>query len=416
MPRPVRFLCPSLLRCVFVAATLGAAPLSAGSEPLPTEPAPADTGSRHGSFVTKAGPWGRLHCYYFYLEAPDSIVARVPLPDTQPRWRIPEAELEAFRGAITQSSLPAESVAALFDSRKVIRLKERAYLFPSHEMIERMTEADRQLIYPMLSSYTGNELYEFPLFFLSGSVDEWAQGSGLRDELVATIRALSYHRGNTLAFSDIPTLFSKAASDAEVQFVKKKLTRTRTFIARLELDSDSNLPGILDYWATGLNLRRKELDPLFSATAALPGIQFLDIVHLLPALPRKLLHTYPGEEFLTHSRLPDCHWTTLNFFNYNAQDYYLDTRLAAASIRENFVQVAPPYRFGDVLVFLDTQGRAFHSCIYLADEIVYSKNGANPLLPWVLIELGDLGRMYNLDIGKGAVRGFRHKQGRLGSE
>lgn len=415
MPPSLRFLPHSLLRCFLAASMLGAATVR-GSESGTSKPATTESSVRHGSFVSKEGPWGRLHCYYYYLEAPDSIVARVPLPDTQPRWRIPEAELEAFRATVNQSSLPSESVAALFDSRKIIRFKDRAHLFPSHELIERMTEADRQLIYPMLSSYTGNELYEFPLFFLSGSVDEWAQGSGLRNELVAAIRSLSYHRGNTLAFSDIPTLFSKAASDAEVQFVKKKLTRTRTFIARLELDSTSNLPAILDYWATGLNLRRKELDPLFSATAALPGIQFLDIVHLLPALPRKLLHTYPGEEFLTHSRLPDCHWTTLNFFNYNAQDYYLDTRLAAASIRENFVQVEPPYRFGDVLVFLDPQGRAFHSCIHLADEIVYSKNGANPLLPWVLIELGDLGRMYNLDIGKGAVRGFRHKHGRLGSE
>ena len=233
---------------------------------------------------------------------------------------------------------------------------------------------------------------------------------------MAAIRRLAYRRGSALAFSDIPTLISLAESDAEVQFIKKKLTRTRSLIVRLELDGGEDLSGLLDYWSTGLNLRRKELEPLFTATAALPGLQHLDLLHLLPALPRKLLYTYPGDEFLTHSRLPDCHWTTLNFFNYSAQDYYLDSRLAASSIIENFVPVNPPYRFGDVLLFLNPQGSAFHSCIYLADELVYSKNGANPLLPWVLLELKDLQRMYNLDLGHGLIQGYRHKRGRLGSE
>ncbi|MDZ4289995.1 MAG: hypothetical protein U0984_18665 [Prosthecobacter sp.] len=373
----------------------------------------SETAATAPAFDSKSGPWGRLRHYYFYLEAPDSVVDRVPLPDTQPRWRIPETELADFQEIVRRSSLPVEATDALFDPRQVIRNQGNAHLFPSHRLIEALSDKDRQQIYERLASYHLNALYEFPIFFLSGSIDEWAKGSGIRGEVVDTIRTLSYRRGNTLAFSDIPTLISKATSDSEVQFIKKKLTRTRTLIARLELNSQTDIPAVLNYWSTGLNLRRKELEPLITTTAALPGIQFLDILHLLPALPRKLLYTFPGDEFLTHSRLPDCHWTTLNFFNYSAQDYYLDTRLAASSILENFVPVKPPYRFGDVLMFVDDKDNAFHSCIYLADDLVYSKNGSNPLVPWVLIELKDLGQMYNLDLGQGVIHGFRHKSGRL---
>ena len=367
---------------------------------------------RREGFVSKSGPWGRLHCYYFYLEAPDSVVDRVPLPDTQPRWRVPEAELAAFEAVVRKSSLPAEAANALFDSRQLIRKQGVVYLFPSHRFIESLQPSDREVIYPLLAANHLNAMYEYPIFFLSGAVDEWAAGAGLRSPLIDTIRSLSYRRGSALAFSDIPTLISKAESDSEVQIIKKRLTRTRSMIVRLELNSETELSPLLDYWSTGLNLRRKELEPLMTATAALPGTQYLDIVHLLPALPRKLLYTYPGDEFLTHVRLPDCHWTTLNFFNYSAQDYYLDSRLAASSIIENFVRVEPPYRFGDVLMFTDGQGRAFHSCIYLADELVYTKNGANPLLPWVMLELSDLAQMYNLDLGEGAIHGYRHKHGR----
>lgn len=365
-------------------------------------------------FNSATGPWGRLQYYYFYLEAPDSVLERVPLPDTQPRWRVPEKELAAFESAMRRTSLPAEASDALFDPKQTIRKQEIVHLFPSHKLIEAFQDTDRQEIYRLLASYHLNALHEFPIFFLSGNVDDWARDSGLRPQLVEIIRSLSYHRGKVLAFSDVPTLINHATSDSEVQFIKKKLTRTRTIIARLELDTQSDVPALLNYWSTGLNLRRKELEPLVKTTAELPGAQPLDILHMLPALPRKLLYTYPGDEFLTHSRLPDCHWTTLNFFNYTAQDYYLDTRLAASSILENFVPVQPPYRFGDVLMFMDDKGNAFHSCVYLADKLVYSKNGANPLLPWVLIELQDLEQMYNLDLGQGKILGYRHKHGRLG--
>lgn len=376
----------------------------------------AETGGESGLFATREGPWGRLQCYPFYLEAPDTVVALVPLPDTQPRWQVPEGELEGFRAVLARSRLPEAAVAALLDTGKSILRQGIVHLFPSHALIEALEPEDRQAVYERLASFAGNPLHQYPIFFLGGSVEEWAAGSGLRTELVAAIRRLAYRRGSALAFSDIPTLISLAESDAEVQFIKKKLTRTRSLIVRLELDGGEDLSGLLDYWSTGLNLRRKELEPLFTATAALPGLQHLDLLHLLPALPRKLLYTYPGDEFLTHSRLPDCHWTTLNFFNYSAQDYYLDSRLAASSIIENFVPVNPPYRFGDVLLFLNPQGSAFHSCIYLADELVYSKNGANPLLPWVLLELKDLQQMYNLDLGHGLIQGYRHKRGRIGAE
>ncbi|MES2735316.1 MAG: hypothetical protein V4672_03280 [Verrucomicrobiota bacterium] len=368
------------------------------------------------SFFTKEGPWGKIQCYYFYLEAPDSVVSRAPTPDTQPRWRIPEEKLADFEDLISETELTNELVSPLFNPRAVIRRNGIANLFPSAALIEALSETERQRIYARLASYPHNEFYEFPIFFLSGNVDEWAQDSDLRPELISAIRHLSYHRGDTLAFSDIPLLLGLAESNSEAQLIKKKLTRTRTLIARLEVNPGSNVQEMLDYWSTGLNLRRKEMEPLFRATASMSGVGHLDLLHVLPALPRKLLYTFPGDDFTTHIRFPDCHWTTLNFFNFTAQDYYLDSHLASSAVLENFQQVEAPYRFGDVLMFINPKGNAFHSCIYLADDLVYTKNGANPLVPWTLLELKDLQKMYNLDLGQGMIQGYRHKQGRLESE
>jgi hypothetical protein len=375
--------------------------------------AQADALPQNSPFFTKAGPWGRLQCYYFYLEAPDSVVSRTSTPDTQPRWRIPEAQLSAFETLISLTELPDELVSALFNPRNLIRRSGTANLFPSSQLIESLTITDRKKVYESLAQYPLNEYYEYPIVFSGGSVEAWARDSGLRPELVTAISLLSYPRGEALAFSDIPLLLGLAESNSEALFIKKKLTRTRTLIARLEVNPDSPVQDMLDYWATGLNLRRKELEPLFQATSTAPGIGHIDLLHLLPALPRKLLYTYPGDGFTTHIRFPDCHWTTLNFFNFTAQDYYLDSHLASSAVLENFQEVQPPYRFGDVLMFINAAGNAFHSCIYVADDLVYTKNGANPLVPWTLMELKDMHSMYNLDLGKGVILGYRHKAGRL---
>lgn len=388
-------------------SSLFVGPLAAQEQPTTTPDSP---------FITKAGPWGRIQCYYFYLEAPEEIVSRTPTPDTQTRWRIPESELSNFQNLVSETELSNELVSALFNPREVIHRNGKANLFPAAALIESLNERDRQRLYEKLASYLNNEFYEYPIFFFGGDVDAWAKNSELRPELVSAIRRLAFHRGETLAFSDIPYLLGMAQSDAEAHFIKKKLTRTRTLIARLEVNPDSNVQEMLDYWSTGLNLRRKELEPLFQATSSIPGIGHLDILHVLPALPRKLLYTFPGDDFTTHIRFPDCHWSTLNFFNFTAQDYYLDSHLASSAVLENFQQIEPPYRFGDVLMFINPQGNAYHSCIYIADDLVYTKNGANPLVPWVLLELKDLQKMYNIDLGQGMIQGFRHKHGRLESE
>jgi len=60
-------------------------------------------------------------------------------------------------------------------------------------------------------------------------------------------------------------------------------------------------------------------------------------------------------------------------------------------VLERFNPVEPPYKFGDILFFLDSQrGDAFHSCVYIADDVVFTKNGRNVLSPWIFTKLEDV--------------------------
>jgi len=95
--------------------------------------------------------------------------------------------------------------------------------------------------------------------------------------------------------------------------------------------------------------------------------------------------TYPDPSMGKEGILPDCHWSSLNFFNYDAQPYLLDSRLATSAVLERFV--AHRANLSDSATScssLTSNGDAFHSCVYLADDIVFSKNGRNVLSPWIL--------------------------------
>jgi hypothetical protein len=162
-------------------------------------------------------------------------------------------------------------------------------------------------------------------------------------------------------------------SDAEAKDFFKTMTRTRSLILRLELQKESNIQEIASYW-TGQN-RNKDIEPILTSGLETEGIERMDIIHLMPSLPRRFIFGYPPAELAMMGRMPDCHWSSLNFFNYKPREYFLDTRLATTHVLENYVKVEPPYRFGDVLMFLTTNGDAIHSCNYIADDIVYTKNG-----------------------------------------
>ena len=99
----------------------------------------------------------------------------------------------------------------------------------------------------------------------------------------------------------------------------------------------------------------------------------------------------------------------MNFFNYEPHEYLLDTNLATSRVLEQFEPVNEPFRYGDILFFLDNEtGDAFHSSVYLADDLVYTKNGRNILSPWVIMKIDDVKKIY-LYRGNGRIQGFRRR-------
>jgi len=115
----------------------------------------------------------------------------------------------------------------------------------------------------------------------------------------------------------------------------------------------------------------------------------LSLFYLLPKFARDRLYTFPlppqpGEPVM------DCHWSTFNFASDTPDNRLNDPGYAVEHIRKNYYRIAAPSLYGDVLLLLNDRDEVKHSAVYLADDIVFTKNGNNYRQPWMLMRIPDL--------------------------
>ena len=341
----------------------------------------------------KPGPWGAIEYCTTYLEAPVELLNATKVSSLALDWRFLGFTEAAVEKLFASADLPAALRAELLDHGKWRRDGDTAVVTVSPELLEALPADARAAIYAVLARWPENRFHFEPNIVRGGNVEEWLQGSGLRPAIRNTIAKMRYRRGETWLFSDNVLILRMAESDAERLQIRKALSRIPSLVATVEVGPETNLEQLTEYWTC----RRHFLDnvPFLNTAVATQELFRVDLVHLLPATVRKLLYTYPNE---THGRggyYPDCHWTSLNFFNYEPLERLAEPPLATAYTLENFFEVPAPERLGDVLFLMDkATGNAYHSCVYIADDIVFTKNGRSRTSPWVLMKLEDVRELY----------------------
>jgi hypothetical protein len=60
-------------------------------------------------------------------------------------------------------------------------------------------------------------------------------------------------------------------------------------------------------------------------------------------------------------------------------------------LRSEYARIADgSHQFGDLLLLLSADQQALHMCVHIADDAVFTKNGANTQQPWVLMKLSEM--------------------------
>jgi hypothetical protein len=343
--------------------------------------------------ISTNAPWGKLAKHQIFLEAPERLVTMFPTPSSTTNWVLAEKDLPKLVELLQKSMLPESIWQPMLGPDRMLKLPDGVALYPAPELLAKMTEADRSAIYTLLAHTPGNEYIQQPLV-ITTSLDRWVHGTELPAPMQKIVRQMAWTDGHNRYFSDLSSLVASAANRNEITLAMKHMTRTESLLVELEISSESNMSSIQAYWKAG----RDRTDAGAILASLVPdekgNISRISISHLLPPHVRRLLYAYPEMSQGVIGRFPDCHWTSLNFWEASPQEYFIDTTAAGRELANNYDLVTDELRLGDVLLFRNGDA-GLHSCVYIAANVVFSKNGGNVAHPWVLCEIEDLFSHYH---------------------
>lgn len=344
------------------------------------------------------GPWGELIAHSLVLEQPED---RLPTSGVLQNWRrgpvwnfAVETVSEVNQILIT-AGLRESDISSLLTRCEPVSEDGTTYLQiqPPEEILLRMTNQQRFLLYQNLHPRVKENPYFLPVTLPPGGMRSLTSvPSGVPEQIVSLVDRMSFTIGFTRKFSDISFIFQKIPDPADQRRFLKTLGREPSFSLELKFSEESDLYAIETYWSA--RGRNREILPILESAFKTSGVDALDVVHLLPPTPRKLLHTYPtsfGDGIADD--LPDCFWTSFGFFADNPPERHLD--FVGHIFSERYESVSAPLQLGDLLLISDHKtGDWLHACNYLAGEFVFTKNGMSPGRPWVIDRLANITAEY----------------------
>lgn len=353
------------------------------------------------------GPWGELLVSNIYLEAPDAVIEIAGKPDPVPRWTFPGLSASMVKDLLIQSGVELTLVERLTSSSQLKSSGAEIVIYPKLEDLFLIKGTVRDKLYTEISKYPQNDYYTDPVFILSGDVEEWLAESTLNANQKNAVRQLVWHRGNALVFSNVGVLINYATTAEEIKNTLRSITRCMSLVVNKKFPiKPEQREAFLRYWI-GNQPESPRMTFIKAVSKESDLNDTVDIMHFLPVIMREKLYTFPSLRDGVKGRLPDCHWTSLNFFNLTPRDYYRNTSMAAIQLTQAYNQVSAPYQFGDVLCYTDN-GEGLHTCVYIADNIVLTKNGENILAPWVLLTIEDVSKIYKRSATT-QIQGYRLK-------
>jgi hypothetical protein len=356
----------------------------ARNEPGGAESTLLDTPSRAKGAC--AHPWGDLEIIPLVLERPNESLDAGTTPTPEIRWAFPNYSVASLTEFIGSCDLSATERSTLLDTNRWQPSTNGWYVFPPLELVRELSERARAKLYAVLARSAQNPQH-YPFVCREDGFDELLEGCELSSERVQMVRKLCYRRNGLLYFSD-GQLFELLTSSNETRCLFRTLLRVPTMLVKLKVNADSDVAQLAEYW--GVGGRAGDLKPLLQSLARKPGGASINISHFLPPLPRLCLYTYPPP---TNGPRRDCFWTSFTFFGERPGYKLGDTRYASSLLDTDYVRWHGEKRFGDVLILVES-GVAAHACVYIADDIYYTKNGTDPNQPWVLMRMDDLKVQY----------------------
>ena len=337
-------------------------------------------------------PWGDFEYTKLPLAEPAEFLPDTAQPLAPPRWFFTNNCRQEILDLFNSCDLSAEQKELLLEPRCWQAANNGFYVSPPAQVVLEINRAARERIYGVLADSPVNSAQCHPFCFRPESFEESFADSGLGAEQMDLLRKLTYQRGGAVCFCD-GAIMQRLLSANDFNRLVKALYGERTFLMRLRVTPATDLEGLVQYW--GRAGRAQVLRPLLESMAQVPGGASINISYLLPPFARVRLYTYANPAADPTATLQNCFWTAMNFFSEKPDNRFLDGGFVQRTLASDYEQISGPPAFGDVVTVRDTGGRPIHMCVYLADDVVFTKNGRHHMAPWVLMKLPDMLASYH---------------------
>jgi hypothetical protein len=346
-------------------------------------------------FVGKVGPWGSLEHLWFSISPPVEFVELYQFDPLAHPWRFPSCTRDQVAELFARCGVTPALASRLLLSATDDVATQGVSVFAPPSAVAELPEAARRRLYLWLGQMDSTSWHANAFRYCGSDLAEWLHDAPLEAATIDLIRPYVYRHGPFLMFADLPAVAAQLGDRGELIRLTKTLAREKTLLIKLRVRHRENIEPLSQYWGRGG--RQKEVRPILESLAQFRQGQSIDIIHLLPTFVRRLLYTYPRPAGDGHDQLRDCHWSSLNFFAEHPDDSLLNLNTVVQSIERNWRRIEGPATLGDLVLLHDDRGNVFHSAIYVADDVLFTKNGPTLTRPWMLMTLDHLRHYYPQD-------------------
>ena len=343
---------------------------------------------------TRAGKWGELTLVPIVISPPMELVSTELGEVRRPAWYFPDADGDKAFRMLLSAGVKVVNASQLRAKAQPAPQINGIVLTPNPDWVRSLKPEVRARIYAMLAKCDLNRDQVHAFRYPGGNAETWLDANLISSRTKQLIEPLIFRDGDYMMFSDLDLVREEIGNRDELRRLSKTLFRQPTVIAHLQVEPGSDLDTLVEYWGRGG--RDIKIRPLIESAAQNGTNGSIDVVYLLPPFAQEHLYCYPtftGAD-LDKPALVNCLWTSLNFFLPKPDDRFLDAAVALKTLREDYFIIEADFKLGDVVSFLDDEGHIFHSAVYIADDILFSKNGISSMAPWTLMSIDEVKEYY----------------------
>lgn len=348
-----------------------------------------------GAAPGNPGPWGDLEIVPIRIAPLPEFTPEIsPLPADW-RWAFPGMTGEALRALLTKLAIPPAQMEALLSTAASAPEVGGIAVVPTAEIVRSLPLEARRKIYLKLCQHDVNQdqtnAFRIPVAEFDARLGEMAVPEAVK----GLVRETSFGQGRFRFFADLRLALTMLPEVKDRSELVTNLAETSTLLVRLRMGKNSDVRALAGYWGRGG--RSKDIEPLLESLTRPPQGQAIDVNLLLPPFARQRIYTYPSFTGDVPGRSHDCHWTALNFFHADPDDRFMESGQVRQTLDANYTRIFGKPMFGDLVLFAKADGMVFHSAVYIADDILFTKNGWRRIAPYVFMRLADVKDFYPSD-------------------